>query len=209
MNIDENKIIIMGHKITINDMIDNLYYRTNIAWSNNINGLRLLYLDNLNKKDKKLFDNFIYNKLSIAAKDANSINPIFKFIYNNINNDEYYLDIDNTLNIEYIEYKTINNNYKIKIYQNNKDRNKFIEKDWYWHISYLEPFYSTLKFKIKEERITRNLRNEMNNNFTIIINDIKKLRIINKNQEIIIKKIIIILFINFLINIYNTIYKSL
>jgi hypothetical protein len=126
MNIDENKITIMGHRITINDMIDNLYYRTDIAWSKNLIGLKLLYLDNLNKKDKKLFDNIIYNNLSIAAKDANSVNPIFKFIYNNSNNDEYYLDIDNDNNNDLtIEYKTINNNYKIKIYQNNKDRHKF------------------------------------------------------------------------------------
>lgn len=209
MNINENTITIMGHRITINDMIDNLYYRTDIAWSKNINGLKLLYIDNLNKKDKKLFDNIIYNNLSIAAKNANNINPIFKFIYNNINNDEYYLDINtdyynNDLNIE---YKTINNNYKIKIYQNNKDRHKFIDKDWYWHISYLEPFYSTLKFKIKEERLTRNLRNEMNHNFITITNDIKKIRNIIKNQEIIIKKIIILSFINFLINIYINYYK--
>jgi len=192
MNIDENKITIMGYRITINDMIDNLYYRTDIAWSKNIIGLKLLYINNLNKKDKKLFDNIIYNNLSIAAKDANSINPIFKFIYNNSNNDEYYLDIDNdndNNNDLNIEYKTINNNYKIKIYQNNKDRHKFIDKDWYWHISYLEPFYSTLKFKIKEERLTRNLRNDMNYNFITITNDIRKIRNIIKNQEIIIKNI--------------------
>ena len=43
MNIDENKITIMGYRITINDMIDNLYYRTDIAWSKNIIGLKLLY----------------------------------------------------------------------------------------------------------------------------------------------------------------------
>jgi hypothetical protein len=209
MNIDENKITIMGHRITINDMIDNLYYRTDIAWSKNLIGLKLLYLDNLNKKDKKLFDNIIYNNLSIAAKDANSINPIFKFIYNNSNNDEYYLDIDNDNNNDLtIEYKTINNNYKIKIYQNNKDRHKFFDKDWYWHISYLEPFYSTLKFKIKEEKITRNLRNDMNHNFITITNDIRKIRNIIKNQEIIIKKIIILSFINFFVNIYNSIYNN-
>lgn len=208
MDIDicNNKITIMGHRITLNDMIDNLYYRTDIAWCKNLNGIRLLYLDNLNKKDRKTFDNIIYNKISIAAKDANSIKPIFKFIYNNSKTEEYYLDIDN-INNEYIEYKTINNNYKINIYQNKKDKNKFIDKDWYWHISYLEPFYSTLKFKIKEERITRNLREEMNYNYTIIYNDIKKLRNKNKNQEIIIKNIIIFLFINFIINIYNTIYS--
>ena len=209
MNIDENKITIMGHRITINDMIDNLYYRTDIAWSKNLIGLKLLYLDNLNKKDKKLFDNIIYNNLSIAAKDANSVNPIFKFIYNNSNNDEYYLDIDNDNNNDLnIEYKTINNNYKIKIYQNNKDRHKFFDKDWYWHISYLEPFYSTLKFKIKEEKITRNLRNDMNHNFITITNDIRKIRNIIKNQEIIIKKIIILSFINFFVNIYNSIYNN-
>ena len=208
MDIDicNNKITIMGHRITLNDMIDNLYYRTDIAWCKNLNGIRLLYLDNLNKKDRKTFDNIIYNKISIAAKDANSIKPIFKFIYNNSKTEKYYLDIDN-INNEYIEYKTINNNYKINIYQNKKDKNKFIDKDWYWHISYLEPFYSTLKFKIKEERITRNLREEMNYNYTIIYNDIKKLRNKNKNQEIIIKNIIIFLFINFIINIYNTIYS--
>ena len=48
----------------------------------------------------------------------------------------------------------------------------------------------------------------MNHNFITITNDIRKIRNIIKNQEIIIKKIIILSFINFFVNIYNSIYNN-
>ena len=184
MNINDNSINIMNHIITIDDMIDDLYYRTDIAWAKNKIGIKLLYLNNLNEKDKNKFYYLINSKISNQSKIANYKKPIFKFIdmksyeYNY----EYYLDIEYTdYKNSLIQYK-INDkeNYKIRIYQNSDDKFKFNYKDWNNHISYLEPFYSTLKFKIKEEKITRNVRNDLNllkkSNYTNFINLSKEIR---------------------------------
>ena len=194
-NDNDSSINLLNHKITINDMIDNLYYRTDIALSKNEMAMKLLYINNLSDDDKNNFYYLINAKISEKSKIANYKKPIFKFIdmkYNDINED-YFLDIENiNYKNHYIEYKINNdvNTYKIKIYQSDYDKYKFNHRDWSWHISYLEPFYSTLKFKIKEERITRNLRNDLNdykklndNNYYKLSNDLINLKnYINKND---------------------------
>ena len=186
MNINNNSITLMNHTITINDMIDNLYYRTEIELSKNEKALKILYINNLNENDKNNFYYIINAKISEESKKVNLINPIFKFIdINDDINDDYFLDIDNYSNKTnvYLEYKTTNKcNYKLNIYQTENDKFKFNHRDWSWHISYLEPFYSTLKFKIKEERITRKLRNDFNE-YKIINND-KYNKIMNNIADI-------------------------
>ena len=209
MNINDNSINIMNHIITIDDMIDDLYYRTDIAWAKNKIGIKLLYLNNLNEKDKNKFYYLINSKISNQSKIANYKKPIFKFIdmksyeYNY----EYYLDIEYTdYKNSLIEYK-INDkeNYKIRIYQNSDDKFKFNYKDWNNHIAYLEPFYSTLKFKIKEERITRKLRNEFNEFKNYNNNQLSKL----SNDIINVKKYIIIYTFLHLFLILFHLYKNL
>ena len=168
-------------------MIDNLYYRTDIALSKNEMALKLIYINNINTDDKNNFYYLINAKISEESKNANLIKPIFKFIDNKYNdtttvsNNDYFLDFEtniNSNNNHYLEYKTINNsNYKIMIYQTEDDKFKFNHRDWSWHISYLEPFYSTLKFKIKEERITRKIRNDFND--YVIMNDNKYHKLTN------------------------------
>ena len=122
-------------------------------------------------------------------------------------NYEYYLDIEYTdYKNSLIEYK-INDkeNYKIRIYQNSDDKFKFNYKDWNNHISYLEPFYSTLKFKIKEERITRKLRNEFNEFKNYNNNQLSKL----SNDIMNLKKYIIIYTFLHLFLILFHLYKNL
>jgi hypothetical protein len=178
----------MNQSITINDMIDNLYYRTDIALSKNEMALKLIYINNINTNDRNNFYYLINAKISEESKNANLIKPIFKFIDNKFNdtvaNNDYFLDFETNINSNnnnnnhYLEYKTINNsNYKINIYQTEDDKFKFNYRDWSWHISYLEPFYSTLKFKIKEERITRKIRNDFND--YVITNDNKYHKLTN------------------------------
>jgi hypothetical protein len=211
-NDNNSSISLLNHTITINDMIDNLYYRTDIAVSKNEMAMKLLYINNLTDNERNNFYYLINAKISEKSKIANYNKPIFKFIdmkYNDINED-YFLDIENINNKNhYIEYKINNdvNTYKIKIYQNENDKYKFNDRDWNLHISYLEPFYSTLKFKIKEERITRNLRNDLNdykkindNNYYKLSNDLIKLKNYINRNDINIKYYIAGLYLIIIIN---------
>jgi hypothetical protein len=185
MNVNYNSISLMSHTITINDMIDNIYYRSDIAIAKNKMAMKILYINNLNDLDRNKFYYLINAKISEDSKIANNIKPIFKFIQITNNTDkDYFLDIDDTSYYNYnktddnyyLEYKTNKkNNYKINIYQTEEDNYKFNFRDWNWHISYLDPFYSTLKFKIKEERITRNLRNDLTDYKRINDNNYSKL----------------------------------
>ena len=167
-NIDDNYILLMGHIITIDDMIDDLYYRTDIAWVKNIKSFNLLYFTNLNENEKFCLNNLITDKLYDAIKNANDIKPIFRYI-----ND----DLCNKYNLYTIKYKksSRDNNYNIPIKIIQTSDNNINE-----NISNLEPFYSTLKFKIKEEKITRNVRNDLNllkkSNYTNFINLSKEIR---------------------------------
>ena len=212
MNIDNNSINILGHKITIEDMVENLYYRTDISLSKNEMGLKLLYINNLNERDRNHFHYLTNAKISEASKNANYNKPIFKFIdmKDKDLNEEYFLDIENNdYKSKSIDYKINNTNYKIKIYQTEDDKYKFNHRDWSWHISYLEPFYSTLKFKIKEERITRKLRKEFNdykiitdNNYYKLLQEFNEFKKKYYNNDIYLKYYIIVFSF---INIYHII----
>lgn len=200
-------------------MIDNIYYRTDIAIAKNKMAMKILYINNLNELDRNKFYYLINAKISEESKIANNIKPIFKFIQitNNTNKD-YFLDIDDTSYYNYnktddnyyLEYKTNKkNNYKINIYQTEEDNYKFNFRDWNWHISYLDPFYSTLKFKIKEERITRNLRNDLidykrinDNNYSKLSKDLIDFKNYMYNNDMYIKYNIGILYLILFMNIF-------
>lgn len=216
MNIDNDSIFLMNQTITIDDMVENLYYKTDIALSKNQTAIKLLYINNLTEIDRHYFYYLINAKISETSKIANINKPIFKFIdiLNNQSNTEYFLDIEDNMNDNknnyFIEYKTTNKcNYKINIYQTEDDKYKFNFRDWNWHISYLDPFYSTLKFKIKEEKITRKIRNDFNNykktndnNYLKLSNDLNDLKYYIYNNDMNIKYYIIILYILIFIDIF-------
>lgn len=178
IEIDNNYISIMNHIITIDDMIDNLYYRTDIAWSKNVKCINLLYLNGLKDNSILSLNSLITERLNEAVKVANEKKPIFRYI-------DY--DICNKYNLYTIGYKkssrTENHISPIKIFENpNLNINEIV--------SNLEPLYSTLKYKIKEERITRNLRKDLDHfknkqyiNNNNILTDIRRLNNIIRNQE--------------------------
>lgn len=198
ITINNNYISIMNHIITIDDMIDNLYYRTNISWAKNVKCINLLYLNNLNKNDKENLNNLITTKLYDEIKKRNINKPIFKYI-------DY--DICDKYNLYSIGYKkssrTENYIIPIKIFKTQDyNINEIIEN--------LEPFYTTLKYKIKEEKITRNIRNDLNDfkkcqyqNIIKLTNDIRNINRYLKDEIRNIKNSIyyisIGLFINFAI----------
>lgn len=175
IDIDNNYISIMDQVITIDDMIDNLYYRSDIASTKNIKYINLLFLNGLKESSKLSLNHLIENKLYEAVKNADIKKPIFKYI-------DY--DICDKYNLYTIGYKkssrTENHIIPIKIYK--KDNIEDV-------ISNLEPLYSTLKYKIKEERITRNLRNDLNDfkknqymNHTKLMTDLRKFKKNIKND---------------------------
>lgn len=211
VNINDNSINILNHTITIDDMLDDLYYRTNISLAKNDIALKLLYLNNINDYERNNFYYLINTKISDESKQANLKNPIFKFIdiKNQDFNQEFYLDIENYTNKNHlIEYKLNNNTtYKIKIYQTEYDKYKFNNIDWNWHITYLDPFYSTLKFKIKEEKITRKIRNDLDkyktitdNNYNNLSNKLETLKTFVYKNDINIKYYIAILYLILIID---------
>jgi hypothetical protein len=178
IDIDNNYISMMNQIITIDDMIENLYYRTDIAWSKNVKCINLLYLNGLKETSTLSLNTLITERLNEAVKLANEKRPIFKYI-------DY--DLCNKYNLYTIGYKKSsrneNNIIPVKIFDN---PNINIDEI----VSNLEPLYSTLKYKIKEERITRNLRNDLNDfkkvqymNFIKLSNDIRQLKKIIRIQD--------------------------
>lgn len=177
IEIYNNYISIMDHIITIDDMIENLYYRTDIAWSKNVKCINLLYLNGLKDTSKLSLNTLITERLNEAVKVANEKKPIFRY---------FDYDTCNKYNLFAIGYKkssrTENHIIPIKIFENpNLNINDII--------SNLEPLCSTLKYKIKEERITRNLRNDLNKfkqseyiKYNNISTDIRRLNNIIKKQ---------------------------
>ena len=154
--INNNSIVILNHKITIDDMINEIYYISNNALYNNPNIADSIYLSNLNQEDKDKFYNFREQKLHDAIKIADNINPIFK--NNNIsyhfNNNKIYCNL----------VKSFNNNNNINCIND--------------LILYINIFYKVLKFKIKQEKITKNIYNDLN------IATKKLIKIENKYYEI-------------------------
>lgn len=175
---DNNYISIMDHIITIDDMIDNLYYRTDIAWAKNVKCINLLYLNNLKENDKENLNKIITTKLYEEVKKVDNNKQIFKYIDS---------DLCDKYNLYSIGYKkssrTENHIIPIKIFKKtDNDINEIIEN--------LEPFYSTLKYKIKEEKFTRNIRNDFNefkntqnSNIIKLTNDIRDIKKIIKIKD--------------------------
>ena len=155
VKVNDNSIIFLNHKITIDDMINEIYYISNNALYNNPNIADSIYLSNLNQEDKDKFYNFREQKLHDAIKIADNINPIFK--NNNIsyhfNNNKIYCNL----------VKPFNNN-------NINCINDLI--------LYINIFYKALKFKIKQEKITKNIYNDLH------ITNKKLMKIENKYYEI-------------------------
>ena len=155
VKVNDNSIIFLNHRITIDDMINEMYYIFNNALYNNPNIADSIYLSNLNQEDKDKFNNFREQKLHDAIKIADNIKPIFK--NNNVayhfNNNKIYCNL----------VKPFNNN-------NINCINDLI--------LYINIFYKVLKFKIKQEKITKNIYNDLN------IATKKLIKIENKYYEI-------------------------
>jgi hypothetical protein len=176
---DNNYISIMNHIITI----DNLYYRTNI-----------LYLKGLKETSKLSLNTLLKDRLVEAVGNADRKRAIFRYI-------DY--DLCDKYNLYTIKNLDVmgngnDNNICIKIFR---------DDDIVSVISNLEPLFTTLKFKIKEERLTRNLRNDLNdfkksqyNNNIKFSNDMRKLKrmIITENNYM--KTIIYSLSISMIVN---------
>jgi hypothetical protein len=137
VKINDNSIFILNHCITLDDMINEIYYMFNIAHCNEPSVADIIYLSQLNQEDKDRFHQFREQKLYDIATISHYKKPIFN---TNIN------------------YKLKNNKiYCInKIYLQGSDINCI--NDILIHINI---FYKTLKFKIKQERITRNIYKDL------------------------------------------------
>jgi hypothetical protein len=192
---DNNYISIMNHIITIDDMIDNLYYRTDIAWAKNVKAINLLYFKGLKETSKLSLNTLLKNRLVEAVRKADRKRAIFRYI-------DY--DLWDKYNLYTIKYKktsrTDNDVIPIKIF-----RNADINIDE--QISNLEPLCTTLKFKIKEERLTRNLRNDLNDfkksqyiNNIKFSNDMRKLKRMIRTENNYMKTIIYSLSISMIVN---------
>lgn len=197
---DNNYISIMNHIITVDDMIHNLYYRTDIAWAKNVKAINLLYFKGLKETSKLSLNTLLKDRLVEEVRKADNKQPIFRYI-------DY--DACNKYNLYSIKYKKSGcngngnengngNDICIKIFRND---------DIASVISNLEPLCSTLKFKIKEERLTRNLRNDLNDfkksqymNNIKFSNDMRKLKrmVITENNYM--KTILYSLSISMIVN---------
>jgi hypothetical protein len=142
VKINDNSIFILNHRITLDDMINEIYYMFNIAHCNEPSVADIIYLSQLNQEDKDRFHQFREQKLYDIATISHYKKPIFN---NNINyklkNNKIYCLAKNTLIEEYNDINCINCINDIMI-----------------HINI---FYKTLKFKIKQERITRNIYKDL------------------------------------------------
>jgi hypothetical protein len=140
IQINDNSIIFLNHRITIDDMINEIYYICNISHCNNPNIADSIYFSKLNNDDKNKLNNFREHKLFTAATIANKTKPIF-------NNNIRYQSYNNKICC--ISVKSILNDY----YNNINCINDFM--------IYINIFYKVLKFKIKQERITKHIYNDL------------------------------------------------
>jgi len=159
VRINDNSIVILNHRITIDDMIDEIHYLCNNAHNNDQKIADSIYFEHLNKDDRDKINNFREQKLHDAAQISPKIKPLFN------NNNIKYQSYNNKLYC--ISIKSILDDY----YNNINCINDFM--------IYINIFYKVLKFKIKQERITKNIYNDLQlTNRKIIdieikINDIK------------------------------------
>jgi hypothetical protein len=183
MSINENTITIMGYTITIDDIIDNLYYRYNIGLTMTFpDGYKdpLLLYNNIDSNDLNIF---IKNKIVPAAKIAHYNKPLFKLL--NVSNKD-----DNKILPPYIITNNIIKSGFPTYFDSKKNEINYLNNYFTDEILKDKPLNETLKFKIKEERLTRNLRIEINNNIKqqdginrFLRNDLKDIRNTIKEQE--------------------------
>lgn len=139
--INNNSIVILNHKITIDDMINEIYYMFNNSHYNDPKIADNIICSNLNQDDKDKFNNFREQKLHDAIINSDIIKPFFKnntVKYQSYNNKLYCLSVKSILDDYYNNINCIND-----------------------FIIYINIFYKVLKFKIKQERITKNISNDL------------------------------------------------
>ena len=141
VKINDNSIVILNHRITIDDMIDEIHYLCNNAHYNDQKIADSIYFEHLNKDDRDKINNFREQKLYDAAQISPKIKPLFS------NNNIKYQSYNNKLYC--ISIKSILDDY----YNNINCINDFM--------IYINIFYKVLKFKIKQERITKNIYNDL------------------------------------------------
>ena len=76
--INNNSIAILNHKITIDDMINEIYYMFNNSHYNDPKIADNIICSNLNQDDKDKFNNFREQKLHDAIINSDIIKPVFR-----------------------------------------------------------------------------------------------------------------------------------
>ena len=141
IQINENSIIFLNHHITTDDMINEMYYICNNSHYNNPNIADSIYLSGLNKDDIDKLNNFREHNLFTAATIAHNTKPLFNnnnVKYQSYNNKIYSISVKSNLDDYYNNINSIND-----------------------FMIYINIFYKVLKFKIKQERITKNIYNDL------------------------------------------------
>jgi hypothetical protein len=141
IKINENSISILNHRITIDDMINEIYNTIQIAHCNEPSVADTIYFSQLNQEDKDAYNNFKEQKLYNAAIISHNKKPIFNnniAIYQSKNNKIYCINKIHSQIIDITDITCIND-----------------------IMMYINIFYKTLKFKIKQERITKNIYNDL------------------------------------------------
>jgi hypothetical protein len=155
-NTIDNSVTIMNHKIIMDDLIEQTYYTTNIAIINDISLFNTIYIDKLTEKEKKQWYKFIRLDYRRAIDISHKIIPVFPII-DTI--DKYYIYISVNISGKQ-QYQCIQIKPESVI-------------TWYfdWIIN------KTLKFKIKQQRITKNIQKELeqsNKRISILENKMKE-----------------------------------
>ena len=132
---DQKSITILNHNITIDDMIEQTYYNASLCnINNNTKRFNELYFTHLNELDKNKWRNFM-NQFYIEIDIINNIKPLFIIT----NSDSCNL-IPIATDYDNIEMLEVNSQHQ------------------FWRkINILN---NLLKFKIKEERLLKIVRNE-------------------------------------------------
>jgi hypothetical protein len=155
IKIEDDSISIMNHKITIEDVIDQTYYTVNMAIVEHWEIMDELYINKLNETDKNKWYNFRFNIYETEIKRQNSNKPIYPNFEKTNNNKPTYLSIYKFRHL----YNCNNYSYNDTVYINYININD--SDKTYWDINSYYMFMKSLKFKIQQERITRNVRKNL------------------------------------------------
>lgn len=155
-NTIDNSVTIMNYKIIMDDLIEQTYYTTNTVIINDITLFNTIYIDKLNETEKKQWFKFIRIDYRRAIDISHKIIPVFPIIDKL---DRYYIYIPICISGKQ-QYQCIQIKPESVI-------------TWYfdWIIN------KTLKFKIKQQRLTKDIRKELeqtNKRITIIENKMKE-----------------------------------